>query len=392
MRRACWPAAGLALVFLAGCRHHDFPEYPAGYREYAYVSNGGSNSVSVFDVVNIRLDRQLQVGANPTGVTANPRLNEVYVVNSGEGQGNGSGSVGSISVIDTTKNAVVATIPVHRRPYFIDVDPSGDMAYVANSGSNSVSIVDLKARREVGTVTTGDQPGLARVSQDGKSLVVTNRGGNSVSILGGGESGWQTRATLTGCPGATDAVILKDSSKAFVACSGGHQVMVIQLARGADANSPARPDAVEALMDVGRAPVHLALKPDGGEIFVSNFDSDTISEIETGTDDVSGAYIMGSHPVRGLVSADNTLLYVSNFQSQELSVYSIDDGKRIGLPVHTGDGPDGLAFSASGTLLFAVDARSGDVAVIRTSDRSLFTLLPSGRSPNAIAVKAFSMH
>jgi YVTN family beta-propeller protein len=387
MRRACWPVAGLALVFLAGCRHHDFPEYPAGYREYAYVSNGGSNSVSVFDVVNIRLDRQLPVGANPTGVTANPKRNEVYVVSSGEGQGNGS-----ISVIDTTKNAVVATIPVHRRPYFIDIDPSGDMAYVANSGSNSVSIVDLKARREVGTVTTGDQPGLARVSQDGKSLVVTNRGGNSVSILGGGESGWQTRATLTGCPGATDAVILKDSSKAFVACSGGHQVMVIQLAHGADASTPARPDGVEALLDVGRAPVHLALKPDGGEIFVSNFDSDTISEIETGMDDVSGAYIMGSHPVRGLVSADNTLLYVSNFQSQELSVYSIDDGKRIGLPVHTGDGPDGLAFSASGTLLFAVDARSGDVAVIRTSDRSLFTLLPSGRSPNAIAIKAFSMH
>jgi YVTN family beta-propeller protein len=387
------PAASLALATLAGCRSHDFPEYPAGYREYAYVSNGGSNTVSVFDVVNIRLDRQLQVGANPTGVTANPKRNEVYVVNTGEGQGNGS-----ISVIDTQKNAVVATIPVHRRPYFLDVDPSGDIAYVANSGSNSVSIVDLTARREVGTVATGDGPGLARVAQDGKSLVVTNRGGNSVSILGGGTSGWRLRATLTGCPGATDAVILKDSSKAFVACSGGHQVMVIQLARGADANSPARPDAVEALLDVGRAPVHLALKPDGGEIFASNFDSDTISEIETSTDDVSGAYIMGSHPVRGLVSADNSLLYVSNFQSQELSVYSIDDGKRVASPsspgggIHVGDGPDGLAFSTSGTLLFAVNARSGDVAVIRTSDRSLFTLLPSGHSPNAIAIKAFTLH
>lgn len=385
--RVSWPAASLALATLAGCRSHDFPEYPSGYREYAYVSNGGSNTVSVFDVVNIRLDRQLQVGANPTGVTANPKRNEVYVVNTGEGQGNGS-----ISVIDTQKNAVVATIPVHRRPYFLDVDPSGDIAYVANSGSNSVSILDLKARQEVGMVATGDGPGLARVATDGKSLVVTNRGGNSVSILGGGDNGWRLRATLTGCPGATDAVILKDSSKAFVACSGGHQVMVIQLAHAADANSPARPDAVEALLDVGRAPVHLALKPDGGEIFASNFDSDTISEIETSTDDVSGAYIMGSHPVRGLVSADNSLLYVSNFQSQELSVYSIDDGKRVGPAVHVGDGPDGLAFSASGTLLFAVDARSGDVAVIRTSDRSLFTLLPSGHSPNAIAIKAFNLH
>jgi DNA-binding beta-propeller fold protein YncE len=89
-----------------------------------------------------------------------------------------------------------------------------------------------------------------------------------------------------------------------------------------------------------------------------------------------------------LVSDDNSLLYVSNFSSQEVSVYSIDDGKRSG-SIHVGDGPDALAFSTEGNLLFAVDARSGDLAVIRTSTQSLFTLLPTGRQPNGIAVKAF---
>ena len=108
-------ASGLCLLFagvvLTGCRTHDFPDYPANYREFAYVTNGGSNTVSIFDVVNLRLDRELSVGMNPTGVTANPKRNEVYVVNSGTGQVNGS-----ISIIDTEKNAVVATIPVHRQP------------------------------------------------------------------------------------------------------------------------------------------------------------------------------------------------------------------------------------------------------------------------------------
>ncbi len=56
-------------------------------------------------------------------------------------------------------------------------------------------------------------------------------------------------------------------------------------------------------MDVGRAPVQLALKPDGGEMFVSNSLSDSISEVVTSTDDVGGAYLMGDNPVRGLVSA-----------------------------------------------------------------------------------------
>ncbi len=401
MRRHNTVAFGLAMGTLAliGCRHRDFPEYPANYREYAYVTNGGSDTVSVFDVVNVRLDRVVPVGQNPTGVIANPKRNEVYVVNSGATPANGAN--GSVSVIDAEKNAVVATIPVHRQPYFLDVDPAGDLAYVANSGSNSVSVIDLKTRREIAVAGTGEGPGMARISPDGKSLIVTNRLGNSVSIFSaGGQDIPRIRKVIEGCPGATDAVILPDSTKAFVACSGGHQIMAIALARPAEAGAPARTDALEALLDVGRSPVHLALKPDGGELFVSNFDSDSISEVVTGTDEVGGAYLMGSHPVRGLVSSDNSLLYESNFRSQEISVYSIDDGKRTA-SIHVGDGPDALAFSATGNLLFAVDALSGDVAVIRTNNssttgtglvpRSVFTLLPTGRSPNAIAEKAFRL-
>jgi DNA-binding beta-propeller fold protein YncE len=101
---------------------------------------------------------------------------------------------------------------------------------------------------------------------------------------------------------------------------------------------------------------------------------------------------MGADPVRGLVSADNSLLYVSNLHSQELTVYSIDDGKRLGGPgIHVGDGPSAMAFSAAGHLLFVVDTRSSDVAVVRTQSKppAMFTMLPAGHDPNAIAIKAF---
>ena len=66
--------------------------------------------------------------------------------------------------------------------------------------------------------------------------------------------------------------------------------------------------------------------------------------------------------------------------------------------MHVGGGPDALAFSANGFLLFAVDARSGDVSVLKTQTYAangavvmgtLFTMLPAGSKPNAIAVKAF---
>ena len=56
-----------------------------------------------------------------------------------------------------------------------------------------------------------------------------------------------------------------------------------------------------------------------------------------------------------------------------------------------------MAFSAAGHLLFVVDARSADIAVVRTASClrtplcSIFTMLPAGRGPNAIAIKAFRL-
>ncbi|HEY6491375.1 MAG: YncE family protein [Terracidiphilus sp.] len=373
---------GAVALSLASCQPHDFPQYPANYREYAYVTNGAGNTVSIYDVVNVRLDREVQVGINPLAVVASPTRNEVYVLNAGA-----EGTQGSVTILNAEKNTIAATIPVRRRPLALAVDPDGAFAYVANSVSNNVSVLDLKARREVGAIGTGEEPAAVRVAPDGKTLVVANRRGNSVSLIDPATR--RVRAVFAGCPGASDVVVLPDSSKAFVACSAGHQIMAIALARFGQPDRP-QVDRVESLLDVGRAPVQLALKPDGGEIFVSNSLSDTISEVITGTDDVLGAYLMGADPVRGIVSGDNSLLYVGNLRSQEVTIYAIDDGKREG-SIHVGDGPAALAFSASGHLLFVVDARSGDVAVVRTGSQALFTMLPAGRGPNAIAVKAFKI-
>ena len=369
----------VALLALTACRPHDFPQYPANYREYAYVTNSASNTVTVLDLVNVRVDRELAVGANPVALAASPVRDEIYVVNSGTPT-----TQGSLSIIDAEHNSVVATVPLHRQPVSIFLDPDGKLAYIANSGSNSISVVDLKARREVAQFGTGEQPSAAVLAADGKTLLVANRGANSVALLD--PVSGKVRSVFENCPGATAPVITADTSKAFIPCSAGHQVMVLALAQAATHQS----DQLQTLMDVGRGPVDIALKPDGGELFVSNSLSGSISEVVTNSNDVGGAYMIGDNPVRGLVSRDNALLYVANQSSQYVTVYSIDDGKRIG-SVHVGDGPSALAFNASGNLLLAVDSRSGDVAAIRTATQSLFTLVPVGRNPTAIVDKSFTL-
>ncbi|MGC8548714.1 MAG: YncE family protein [Acidobacteriaceae bacterium] len=385
----------VAALLLTGCTRKHLPTYPSNLREYAYVTNGGSNTVTVINVKYLRVDRTIQVGRHPDGVAASPSRNEVYVVNTGS-----RGNNGSISVINAETNNVVATIPVQRQPHFIDVDPTGQRAYVANSGSNSVSVIDLAKRRQIAVIGVGENPQRAILSPNGNSLIVTNQKSGSVSIIN--PHTYQVRSVWTGCPQASDAVILPDSSKAFIACSGSRHVMVIGLAQHPDKDHPNRstlPDRELALLDVGTTPVHLALKPDGGEIFVSNFGSDTISEINTSTNEVGGAYLVGAEPSYGIVASDDSTLWVSNFNANTIGVYSIDYGKLINT-VHVGDGPNALAFSSDGFWLFAADQNSGDVSVVRTLSYTqhgvpvagrLFTLLPAGSHPNAIVVKAFAV-
>jgi YVTN family beta-propeller protein len=379
----------LLVLALAGCRRHHFPQYPANYREFAYVTNSGSNTVTVLDLVHLRQDRVLQVGSEPTGVAVNPKKNEVYAVNTGSG---------TISVIDAEKNRVAATIPVHRKPYFIDVNAAGTRAYVANSGSNNVSVINLDKRREIRVIGVGEGPGVAKISADGNTLVVTNRVSGSVSIID--TKGHRVRSVFSGCPQATDAVILPDSSKAFIACSGGDQVMVLGLARLTSAIAQDHSDRLLTFLDVGQTPVHLALKPDGGEIFVCNFNGDSISEINTSTNEVGGVYLVGAHPAYAVATADNSMLWISDFNADSVGAYSIDDGRLIKPTIHVGGGPDALALSADGFLLLAVDAQSGDVSAVRTRSYtssgairigSLFTMLPAGNRPSSIAVKAFKV-
>lgn len=382
--------SGAALLGTGGCHRKPFPTFPPDYREYGYVSDGLSGTVTVLDLVNIREERTLQVGRKPTGMAVNPARKEVYAVNTGSD---------SVTVIDATQNKVVYTIGVHHQPYFISVAPDGKRAYVANSGSNSVSVLDLVNRREIAVAGTGEEPGLARISSDGRSLVVTNRKAGSVSIYDVSTSEkapLHLRSVFSGCAGATDVALLPDATKAFVACSGSHQVMALWLAAAPDSwrgkqDASLQQDHLLTFLDVGRTPTHLAAKSDNGEVFSTNFDCNSISEMSAWTNEVSNTYPGIMQPSRALVSKDNSTLWISDFGSDAVSLYAIDDG-RIEASVRTGSRPDAMALSADERLLLVADSGSADVAVIRTNSAggpTLFTLLPAGPQPNDVVTLAF---
>lgn len=88
-----------------------------------YVTNFGSNTVSVINSASDKVITTIHVGTNPIGVAFNPKNNYVYVTNTNSG---------SVSVIDSFSNKFVKNISVGPRPYLLAYDPANANMYVVN--------------------------------------------------------------------------------------------------------------------------------------------------------------------------------------------------------------------------------------------------------------------
>jgi len=53
----------------------ELTDYGPAYREYAYITNGKSNTVSVIDLRTFALAKTIKVGSEPTGIAANGTKN-----------------------------------------------------------------------------------------------------------------------------------------------------------------------------------------------------------------------------------------------------------------------------------------------------------------------------
>lgn len=395
--RKCLAAfVSFGLLPLVACHKSGFPDVAPGFHEFAYVANAGSDTVSILDLVYLRPDHTLAVGHHPVALIANPLRNEVYVANEGSN---------TVTVLSVEHNRIESTIAVGRGPAALALSPDGERLFVANSAANSISIVDLHTRREIGSVRTPAPPTSLQAASDARTLVVTSRPAGSVTTFSvtpthpapRSTPALTLRSSWANCPGATAPTILQDASKLFVACSTAGTVASFSLAAepsswNARQNPTLLTDHMLTLLRVGTDPEHIALKPDGGEIFVSNTGSNSISEIATSTSEVGGTYTITERPGGALVADDDSTLWFSNSASDSLGVYSIDDGRLVNT-VRAGSGPDALAFSADQHLLLAANMRSGDVALVRTSGTgspALFTILPAGNTPAAIVTASFT--
>src|SRR5207302_295609 len=215
--------------------------------------------------------------------------------------------------------------------------------------------------------------GLA-VTRDGATLVVANNLGDSVTLVRNlqGEPKMQ-RLDLHHSANPNEniypygVVLLEDGKKAraYVSCWNDSSVAVISL------NGKA---AVEKFIGVDRHPTAMLLNAEGTRLFVANSNADSVSVIDTGSDQeierigvrLAENALPGSSPEGVALSEDEKTLYIANAHSNAVAVASLSEKARGGKsPTTNGDAAKSkiLGFIPTGQYPSAVAVADGKLFI-----------------------------
>ena len=268
----------------------------------------------------------IPVGAGPVDVAITPDGAFAYVTNETDG---------TVSVIATAGNAVVATVPVGSRPRGIAIAPDGQTAWVANSGDGTVSVIFT----DTNTLSGGPIPlpdgaasrpdGIA-VSPDGGSVFVAQNA-NNVAIL----------SAVTRLPIGT-VVDASAPSRIAIGPRGGRGFVTDSGATTVTAFNPANGNVIPPTPTVGATPSGIAVAPSGTFAYAAALGANSVTPIATSTNATSPAIGGFNAPAGIAIAPDGAQGYVTNSGGGNVSSFSTATNAVTGT-IATGAGPTGLA-------------------------------------------------
>jgi YVTN family beta-propeller protein len=229
-----------------------------------YVTNQRGNSVSVIDTTSNTVIGTIPVGSGPVGAAASPDGARVYIVN-------GSGAT-SVSVIDTATNGVIASIPLGvAQPMGIAVTPDGGRLYVSAAGASSLLVIDTASLSITKTIPVGNSPLSVDLSPDGSLVYVAALLSNAVSVI---STASDTVVATIPVANPASARPSPDGSRVYVANVISNTISVVN----------ALTNSVMATVSVAHGPQDLAFTPDGALVYVAS--ANWVSTISTATNTV----------------------------------------------------------------------------------------------------------
>ncbi|HTI73861.1 MAG TPA: beta-propeller fold lactonase family protein, partial [Mycobacterium sp.] len=258
----------------------------------------------------------------------------------------------------------------------------GDLAYVANQGTNTVTVVNTKTGAVVGNpIVVGTAPTGVLANANGTRVYVTNRTSGTVSVIRTSDNTVIGSVKVGTSP--ESMAFNSAGTRLYVANYGSSDVSVV------DISGPS-PTLITNVA-VGAYPRGLAFATVNGQqrVYVTRYTSSSVAVIDATTNkqiDVNPATTtvdsikVGANPQAITVSADGTRAYVINYGSNSVSVINTATNTVDGAAISVGTKPAGVALSGDGSLLYVANGND-TVSVINTKTRALVATLQIDSAP-----------
>ncbi|MFM8602095.1 MAG: fibronectin type III domain-containing protein [Actinomycetota bacterium] len=257
----------------------------------------------------------------------------------------------SVRVINTSTNAVVATITVGSTPRSVAVTPDGTKAYVANYSSNTVSVINTATNTVTATITVGSVPNRVVISPDGTKAYVANYSGNSVSVI--------NTATNT----VTATIAIGQSPWSIVINPAGTRLYTGNVNHGTVSVINATTNLHMTNVTVGSSPHEVEISTSGDRVFAANYSSGSVSVINTTTNTVASTITGFSNPMALATSIDDATLYVGQYGFSTVRMVNLSNNT-LGSTIAVGSHPWTITRSAGGDKMYVTNYSPGSITVV----------------------------
>ena len=251
-----------------------------------YVTNQGSNTVSVIDEGTSTVTATITVGSEPMAVAINQLTNKIYVANS---IGN------SVTVIDGASNGTV-TLSVGTTPIALAVNPVTNQIYVVNWDGGTVTVID-GATNGATTISVGSKPIALAINSLTNRIYVANSNSNTVTVIDGATGFTKTLGAGT-YPIAV--AVNQLTNQIYVANNGSGNLTVID---GASNNL--------TTVTAANAPSGVAVNSITNKIYVPNSQASSVTVIDGVNLSTAFALVAGT-PDQAVIDPVTNTIYITN--------------------------------------------------------------------------------
>jgi PQQ-dependent catabolism-associated beta-propeller protein len=308
---------------------------------------------------------------------------------------------GEVVAIDPAKGAVVARIPVGKRPRGLKLSPDGKRLFVALSGSpraapgadesklppadraaDGVGVVDLESHKLVRTLGSGQDPESFDVSRDGKTLYVSNEESAEMTVLDLVTGKVKKKVAVGKEP---EGVALRPDGKVVYVTSEEDNVVVAVSTETLK---------VVARIATGPRPRSVAFTPDGKTAFVTNENGAQLTVLDAAKNAAVGVVKvearaktpLGPRPMGTALSPDGKWLYVSCGRGESVAVVDVAKRQVARLLDGVGARPWGIGVSADGKTIYTANGPSNDVSIVDVETGKVTARVKVGGLPWGLVV------